>query len=826
VSAFYFLLVLLRRAAFATFAKTSASFFLLLVPVSLVTARGGRPAASGNNGGGGGASSSSSSCGGEFLISRDLLDSSHGIALPEFAGSSSSKRLNEARLRNATRWKAKRATDALAFVLVRVSVSGMFLMPMFSSRSKSGSSNDSVGYFGALYAFVLSMGSLGLTRAWTTWNWSVRSNARKVLAPLFAGYGDRIVQSSRILSWLEKSRNQFGASKDSMLREKVVSANARNNALEKLRLAALTFPKFHDDLHFQLSRTGQRKRYFRVKRIAFDVATDPSVVLYSAKMVVVAFVAQMCLSWFRLAPSASLFSLVSKFVPGYVVYVAFKICRDVCESILNEPYAFRPDTRASGTERTALEPLMRAMRGEFVSEYAFSQVLAFDDCLKIASGDDFEHGRLPLLYSGSDAMASAAFGLVAPGRRRYASADANADEAGGDEDEDGEKTPDFLDVLSIKRAFLACALAPATAVARAMRDFHEKAIMADARSSAGPPSAVSMSGGGGGGVAGGDGFNGVGGSIGGMLSLEAIQMRKHRHSQASIASKRAAQAVEDYGALADLGVEIAAAMFSNVDEFGDEMLNANASVDRRNHADALGEHERPTFRDVAIATCAYREAVKCVREVTFPDSALTMTASSAAQHLQRDAADTGAPQTTTKTTTALDGTDSEPIIRPSSTPFQTGWTTASSRGRNENVSFWSSLGSETRSSAASSLYSSYPALSQLPVAEAARIHESFANSVVSKLALLSQNGALFARPGSRLPFLEKAMNKPASPPILGQFKSRRFSSRLLFERDEDNDDDDDKEDVDKEDLRCSYFGDIDAHEKVLAGAVSAFTQAA
>ena len=171
---------------------------------------------------------------------------------------------------------------------------------------------------------------------------------------------------------------------------------------------------------------------------------------------------------------------------------------------------------------------MRAMLGEFVSEYAFSQILAFDDCLKIVSGDDFEYGRLPLLYSRSDAMASAAFGVVAPGRRRFA-ADANADE--DDEDEDGEKTPDFLDVLSIKRAFLACALAPATAVARAMRDFNEKAIVADARSSAGPPSAVSMSGGGGV-VRGGDGFDGVGGSIGGMLSLEAIQMRKHRQSQA------------------------------------------------------------------------------------------------------------------------------------------------------------------------------------------------------------------------------------------------------------------------------------------------------
>ena len=123
--------------------------------------------------------------------------------------------------------------------------------------------------------------------------------------------------------------------------------------------------------------------------------------------------------------------------------------------------------------------------------------------------------------------------LWRPGRRRFA-ADANADE--DDEDEDGEKTPDFLDVLSIKRAFLACALAPATAVARAMRDFNEKAIVAD-EIGAGPPSAVSMSSVGGGVVRGVDGFDGVGGSIGGMLSLEAIQMRKHRQSQASIASK-------------------------------------------------------------------------------------------------------------------------------------------------------------------------------------------------------------------------------------------------------------------------------------------------
>jgi len=862
VSAFYFLLFILRLGTFANFLHTSGIFFALAMPVAVVTARAGRPTTA-KGGGGNGRHQNigfSDSRNYHFLISRDMLDSSHGIALPD-ASRPSAKRVEEARSHmNATRWKAKRATDALAFVLVRVFVAGMFLMPMFSSRgsdkggSSGGGKNDNVGYFGALYAFVLSAGSLGLARAWATWNWSVWSNVRTVLAP-FSGHGDRIVQSSRILSWLEKSRNQFGgvggggggvSKESSILREKVVSSRADGNhkaLLEKVRLAALTFPRFHDDLHFQFSQAGQRRRYYRVKRIAFDVAMDPVVVLYSAKMVVVAFVAQICLSWFRLAPATSLFSLFSKFVPGYVVYVAFKICRDVCESILTEPYAFRPDTRAAGTERTALEPLMRAMRGEFVSEYAFSQILAFDDCLKIVSGDDFEYGRLPLLYSRSDAMASAAFGVVAPGRRRFAP-DANADE--DDEDEDGGKTPDFLDVLSIKRAFLACALAPATAVARAMRDFNEKAIVADARSSAGPPSAVSMSGVGGGVVRGGDGFDGAGGSIGGTLSLEAIQMRKHRHSQASIASKRAAQAVEDYGALADLGVEIAAAMFSNVDEFGDEMLNGKGSIDRRNNENVLGEHERPTFRDVAIATCAYCEAVKRVRQVTFPDSALTTTTLSTQSHSERDAADTVAPQTTT---TALDGTVHEPIIRPSGTPFQTGWTTTSARGRNENVSFWSSLGGgggDVGSSASSSLYSTYPALAQLSVAEAARLHESFANTVVSKLALLSQNGALFARPGARLAFLEKAMNKPASPPILGQFISRRLSSIRKRPRqfgstnasssflddddgknlEEEEEFYDDEKDDEERDLRCSYFGDVDAHEKVLAGAVSSFNAAA
>ena len=84
-----------------------------------------------------------------------MLDSSHGIALPD-ASRPSAKRAEEARLHmNATRWKTKRATDALAFVLVRVFVAGMFLMPMFSSRgsgSSGGGKYDSVGYFGALYA--------------------------------------------------------------------------------------------------------------------------------------------------------------------------------------------------------------------------------------------------------------------------------------------------------------------------------------------------------------------------------------------------------------------------------------------------------------------------------------------------------------------------------------------------------------------------------------------------------------------------------------------------------------------------------------------------
>ena len=135
-------------------------------------------------------------------------------------------------------------------------------MPMFSSRgsgSSGGGKYDSVGYFGALYAFVLSAGSLGLARAWATWNWSVWSNVRTVLAP-FSGHGDRIVQSSRILSWLEKSRNQFsggggGVSKESsILREKIVSSRADGNheaLLKKVRLAAHAFPRIDDDLRVQ-----------------------------------------------------------------------------------------------------------------------------------------------------------------------------------------------------------------------------------------------------------------------------------------------------------------------------------------------------------------------------------------------------------------------------------------------------------------------------------------------------------------------------------------------------------------------------------------------
>ena len=50
-------------------------------------------------------------------------------------------------------------------------------------------------------------------------------------------------------------------------------------------------------------------------------------------------------------------------------------------------------------------------------------------------------------------------------------------------------------------------------------------------------------------------------------------------------SRKAAQAVEDYGTLADLGMKIATAMFSNMDEFGDEMMDiVDGGIDRRNNA--------------------------------------------------------------------------------------------------------------------------------------------------------------------------------------------------------------------------------------------------
>ena len=45
-----------------------------------------------------------------------------------------------------------------------------------------------------------------------------------------------------------------------------------------------------------------------------------------------------------------------------------------------------------------------------------------------------------------------------------------------------------------------------------------------------------------------------------------------------------------------------------------------------------------------------------------------------------------------------------------------------------------------------------------------------------------------------------------------------FCEKCVFYDDEDNDE--------ERDLRCSYFGDVDAHEKVLAGAVSSFNAAA
>ena len=151
----------MRLGTFGNCVRTSATFFSLVVPISLATARAGRPIS-------GASSGSGSSSNGAFLISRDMGDSSHGVALPNAV---SAKPL-EARLRNATRSNAKRATDTLAFVVARVLIGGMFLMPMFSHSKRN---STSVGYFGALYAFALSMGSLGLVRSWTTWNWSVRS---------------------------------------------------------------------------------------------------------------------------------------------------------------------------------------------------------------------------------------------------------------------------------------------------------------------------------------------------------------------------------------------------------------------------------------------------------------------------------------------------------------------------------------------------------------------------------------------------------------------------------------------------------------------------
>ena len=134
--------------------------------------------------------------------------------------------------------------------------------------------------------------------------------------------------------------------------------------------------------------------------------------------------------------------------------------------------------------------------------------------------------------------------------------------------------------------------------------------------------------------------------------------------------------------------------------------------------------------------CAYREAVKRVREVTFPDSSVTTT-SSAQHNLKGDIGDTVMPQTTN-----LDGgpdqSSAHPVFRFKPDGPQ------------------HLLGEETKMfpsgplSAVATLeacdpphcplsYSTYPAISQLPVAEAAQIHESLANGVVFKLRLLSKN---------------------------------------------------------------------------------------
>ena len=179
-------------------------------------------------------------------------------------------------------------------------------------------------------------------------------------------------------------------------------------------------------------------------------------------------------------------------------------------------------------------------------------------------------------------------------------------------------------------------------------------------------------------------------------------------------------------------MKIATAMFSNMDEFGDEMMDiVDGGIDRRNNAKVLGEHERPTFRGVAIAVCAYRGGeTREGGDVSrlFGDHNL-----SAQHNLKGDIGDTVMPQTTN-----LDG-GPEPIIRPSGIPFQTGWTATSTR--EETKMFPSGPLSAVATleacdhSSLSSLYSTYPAISQLPVAEAAQIHESFANGVVFKLRI-------------------------------------------------------------------------------------------
>lgn len=764
------------RAGLVDFLKTVVAF----APVSYVTAKAARPSRE------------------LFRIDRAMVDGSHGIGLCD-------RRVCASKSEESARYRSESARDVCSFLVLRVFACSVYLMPIVVGTATASVDGVHKGYvewgkngrwfFGAVLGFLTCVGSIGVFRDVALYKKVLGGRAKRFLISsglenklITTNWVTAVLQQTTIFTWLDRSRKQYNSaasSKESAMRAKVISASS-GTKLEKLQHAFLTPLRLKDDLKFEFSQAGRRGRVQRVKRITFETATDPVVILHSLKMVCCAFLAQLILSWFRLAPYTSVFAIFSRFIPGVIVCICIKISRDICESILTEPYPFRPDTLRSGTNHVPLEPLMRAMRGEYIAEYAFSQILAFDDCLKIASENDY--GRLHLLYGGSDAISSAALGVVAPGIRRTFAADNNVGSENYEKDD--SVSPDFLEFLSTKRAFLACALAPVTQIARVMRDFEEKAIIADARSSAGPMSFAKND------------SNGLG-----MGNIEEMQMRKHRESQALIASVVAANMVEDFGALANLGIKIATAMFNNKVEFGDEM--SGDMIERR--ANVLGENERPTFRDAAIATCAFREATMRVREVTFPDSVRTaitsIPSSLSSQRQQQQKTELVNDEFLTKaTTTTTSKTSSATAIM-----FQSGWSNTHQASENSSVSHWSN-------SIDDAIWHAYPALAQLQVAEIARKSEDVASSAIMRMALISKNGKNFARPGSRVDFLERFQSKPESPPILGDFKSKKrsipFSANVG--------DDATIHEREKDFLQCSYFGDVKSHEKVLALAVSSF----